>query len=136
MEKETWELEPDSARIIHCGYPCDIKRSKNGSLLGYVTIPHTHPDFESTELELDVHGGITYSAIESMVDVFKKTIYGSGYTFGFDCAHDGDYVPTLKNDYCSVYRDFAFVISEVKKMAELLKDRDNVERNQLTANTI
>jgi len=92
-----WEDEPDNAEWIQepSGYKCRIKRNPiTGALCGYVGIPrenkfwgvgYDESDVELSEIEADVHGGITYSAEGD-----------DGYWyFGFDTNHYNDFCPAI-----------------------------------------
>ena len=92
-----WEDEPDHAEWVQyiSGYKCRIKRNATtGTLCGYVGIPKEHKfwgvnyeesDGELNEIEVDVHGGFTYSAEGD-----------DGYWyFGFDTAHIDDFAPKM-----------------------------------------
>lgn len=92
-----WEDEPDHAEWVQepSGYKCRIKRNEiTGTLCGYVGIPKEHrfwgigyeeSHVELSEIEVDVHGGLTYSAEGD-----------DGYWyFGFDTAHIDDFAPKV-----------------------------------------
>lgn len=92
-----WENEPDHAEWIQepSGYKCRIRRNEGtGTLCGYVGIPKEHrfwgvnyeeSDGELNEIEVDVHGGLTYSAEGD-----------DGYWyFGFDTSHTEDFAPKI-----------------------------------------
>ena len=90
-----------------------IKINTLNMLCGYVILPKNHPyigldlyegEYNKNPLnELRVHGGVT----------FADYIGGYGYAIGFDCAHAIDY---------GVWRDEAYVINELKRLAEQLKE--------------
>ena len=91
-----WENEPDYAEWTQepSGYKCRISRMEaSGALCGYVGVPKENrfwgmghePDAELREIEVDVHGGITYS---------EQGDDGWWY-FGFDTAHADDFAPKL-----------------------------------------
>ncbi len=107
-----------------------------GHLCGYVLIDKNHPDYDKDMMEsdLDVHGGITYSMIEE--DGFHHV--------GFDCAHSGDYLPSIEKftreskipelfplpkgfeEYAifnPTYRNIQFCRLECEKLAEQLSER-------------
>ena len=92
-----WEDEPDHAEWTQepSGYKCRIKRNPiTGTLCGYVGIPKGHrfwgigyedSHVELSEIKVDVHGGLTYSAEGD-----------DGYWyFGFDTAHMDDFCPKI-----------------------------------------
>ena len=70
---------------------------------GYVCIPATHKLFKVPyqDLDIDCHGGLTYSEKE-----------GKDWVIGFDCAHCGD-TPILQNE--------DYVINECKKIVDQLE---------------
>ncbi len=116
------------------GYECIIMRNARGGFLsGYVAVPTSHPlygfdhDAVPLDLELDVHGGLTYSAIcdegpspsrglmgeaRRICHVAEGRAYNSpvehatdyraahdrAWWFGFDCNHLYDVVPEERND--------------------------------------
>jgi hypothetical protein len=92
-----WESEPDHAEWIQepSGYKCRIKRNEiTGTLCGYVGIPKDHrfwgigyeeSNVELREIEVDVHGGLTYSAEGD----------DGWWYFGFDTAHADDFCPKI-----------------------------------------
>lgn len=134
------------------GYSCEIKRvGELGHLCGYVDIEAGHPFFGmhydneliapkslvASKFEdwayyavkchwftppeplvsigvgsmLSVHGGVTYSASN-----------GEKWRFGFDCAHSGDLVPSIKALSAGimasgVYRDIEYVTAETEALA-------------------
>jgi hypothetical protein len=108
-----------------------------GNLCGYVKIPKDHPwhgkdPFE--QIECEVHGGLTFGDEKE-----------GNYWIGFDCAHIGDLVPSMKmlevnNDehhlemmalkarfpksslFDNVYRNFNYVKSQVESLAKQAAD--------------
>lgn len=94
------------------GYPCAIIRNAGSwHLNGYIGVPVSHPasrrDYE--ELQLSVHGGITY--VEPADD-------NDFWWLGFDCAHGGDW--TLY-DPTGTYRTVTYVRKELVNLARQLK---------------
>jgi hypothetical protein len=76
VEKE-WE---------HAGLLCAVVQGREGSnRCGYVRVPPTHPHYKKdyNDVDVDVHGGLTFAAIEPCVEHED----GIGWWFGFDCAH-------------------------------------------------
>ena len=66
---------------------CEEEVYFGGHLCGYIQIPETHPYFRKKHKlsnDLDCHGGITFE------DIHEE------HWIGFDCAHSGDYVPTVE----------------------------------------
>ena len=92
-----WENEPDHAEWVQepSGYKCRIRRNEaTGTLCGYVGIPKEHSFWgvsyeeshvELSEIEVDVHGGISYSAEGD----------DGWWYFGFDTAHADDFAPKM-----------------------------------------
>jgi hypothetical protein len=142
-----WVNEPDEVLFEYAGYKCKIVRvcteeqlsqkqhMFGGYLCGYVCIPQQHPYFKNDISDMDVrcHGGIT----------FKKPFMW----IGFDCAHSGDYVPSIEKfrrenpspfsldmpeefkDFLlfnPVYRDVDFCISVCKSMVDDLRSLQNL----------
>jgi hypothetical protein len=140
-----WVEEVDSLILEYLGYEAAIIRVFKreyyadpeayfgGHLCGYVRIPNTHPYFRNVKINLDCHDGITFNEIHEE------------HWIGFDCAHLGDYVPTLEflrktmpelieirkrlpipegmEDhpiYNPVYRNVNYCIDECKKIIEQL----------------
>jgi hypothetical protein len=117
-----WEIEPVPLRFEVCGYLCEVKRNDHlMHLCGYVTVPFGHPAHGKgyDEVDLDVHGGLTFS--------------DSG-KFGFDCAHAGDYVPRVAIslgevgitrdpifDTYETYKTVGFVVDQLVSLARQFK---------------
>jgi hypothetical protein len=109
-----------------------IKRSEMGNLLGYVRLPRGHRLRGRGTFAIDrlfrVHGGVTWSGPNALRDCYNKR----GWWVGFDCAHSFDYVPGLWQLYPrwadlfpdAVYRDWAYVRSNVESLAAQLKARE------------
>ena len=91
-----WVEEPDYVEFTYKGYKCQVIRicirepyakefhAFGGHLCGYVQLPESHPYIgkEGFDLDIDCHGGITYS--------------DHGF-IGFDCVHSGDYLPSTEH---------------------------------------
>lgn len=72
----------------HAGLKCVVVMAREaGHRCGYVRVPPSHPMFGKSynDPEVDVHGGLTFAALEPCTHED-----GSGWWFGFDCAHLGD----------------------------------------------
>lgn len=94
----------------HNGLVCTIKQMDGvGSLpswlCGYVDVPATHPMHGKhyDDVDVDVHGGLTYSEKE-----------GDVWRFGFDTAHFGD---------GPVERSEEYVTSQCERLAEQMGER-------------
>ena len=135
-----WVNEPDFIEFEHLGYNCEVLRifiREGGSLClghlcGYVILNKEHPyfGFHYDEIEIDCHGGLTYSEMES----------DGHYHIGFDCCHAGDHVPSItsmmtdefqykfiEHTYLKEieYRTAEFVMQECKKIVEQLIEKKN-----------
>lgn len=80
----------------HAGLLCGVVLQKEaGHRCGYVRVPPGHPAHgkDYNEIEVQVHGGLTFGNIEPCLHQD-----GMGYWLGFDCAHAGDctYDPDVK----------------------------------------
>jgi hypothetical protein len=86
IDDRPWEKEPNDYEWEEqvSGYKCHIRRNMSTyTFCGYVTVPKGHPfyglDYDHDNLAgIVAHGGLTYS---------------DEGTFGFDCAHAGDFCP-------------------------------------------
>ena len=105
------------------GYQAEVVATPMGHRCGYVTVPEGHPcagkDYD--ELDVDVHGGLTYA---------------DGHQFGFDCAHSYDAKdPALMSDeHRKIYerwpsfdlggtvKTLEFCVAECEKLAAQLKE--------------
>lgn len=108
---EPWLYELDELRWIdrETGLQCMLKRSRLGTLNGYVASPKHIPDDE-----LEVHGGVTFSGI---LPDFE-------YCIGFDTAHAGDYTPGLPTlNGPKEYKNMLYVIREVTCLAAQIQEK-------------
>ena len=104
-----WEDEPDHAEWVQyiSGYKCRIRRNEvTGALCGYVGIPKEHrfwgvsyeeSDAELSEIKVDVHGGLTYSAQGE----------DGWWYFGFDTSHVDDFAPKMVEDLIGLGGDLS-----------------------------
>jgi hypothetical protein len=72
---------------------------------------------------LSAHGGVTYSDFIKASDCqCDLPIDEMGWWIGFDCGHYMDYIPFMKASYPdadkSQYRDFNYVLTECKNLAD------------------
>jgi hypothetical protein len=91
-----WVEEPDRIEFEYLGYKAVVNRAFvketygqkeayfGGHLCGYVRIPEDHHLFSNEEISVNCHYGLTFN---------KKD---EEHWVGFDCAHAGDYVPTME----------------------------------------
>lgn len=95
-------------KVVLNGMTCVIRRVENRHLCGYVEVD------DDIDMEIiDCHGGITFD---------RKEVHGfptSNRYIGFDCAHAGDWIPSLWTS--GVYRDVGFVLGELYRMTAQLK---------------
>lgn len=147
-----WTTEPDKLSWTdpNTGMPCLIVRGPAGALCGYVGVTEGHPLFgnsEPYEIDVDVHGGLTYGDAcfpsddegRHICHVPKAGESDHVWWLGFDCAHAFDFAPGMewtvrqaylakgepvpecfsRNDY-NVYRNVAYVMSECASLAAQL----------------
>lgn len=141
-----WDKEPDRVSWVdpETGLPCIIRRGPMGSWCGYVGVPKAHPLFgeDYFDLDIDVHGGLTYAAMcgDDHCRGVCHEADDEAWWFGFDCAHAGDLIPKLeatmrmidkerplpkgwqqwKYEYPDTYKDMFYVMSETKDLADQL----------------
>ena len=139
-----WENEPDHAEWVQevSGYKCRISRNKHmGTLCGYVGIPKEHSFWgvsyeeshvELSEIEVDVHGGITYSAEGD----------DGWWYFGFDTSHMDDFAPKMVETLiavrggsdsrfydCMEYRTWEYVEDQVFWLGKRLWQYNEYHKN-------
>lgn len=107
MEKEIKRIHVEKD-FQSSGLDCRVVMTIGGHRCGYVRVPEDCDLFEknivfSSEVRLDVHGGVTFSGKLRGVD---------GWWIGFDCAHLGD-----GKDWDSMYKYFDN--EHVKKLFEI-----------------
>ncbi len=101
------------------GLRCSIIRTQLGSLCGYVETPKAIPgdcDGES----FAVHGGVTWCSSHR-----PDKESGSGWCYGFDCAHLGDHIPGMRKlEFApeETYKDEAYVTKELEHLAKQLRE--------------
>lgn len=133
-----WQEEPDRIEWVHLGLPCLMTRTPMGNWCGYVAVPPGHPAYKKNydDLDLVVHGGLTYSdhCQGHICHVPKLGEPDDVWWFGFDCAHAWDLVPSVKPlleklghphpgfmDDWATYRAVPYVKKEVERLAHQLK---------------
>lgn len=137
-----WQSEPDKMQWTDeaTGLPCLVKRGPYGALCGYVGIPEGHTWYRKdySEMDADVHGGLTYASHCQEGDDESTTIChipapgepDNVWWAGFDCAHAYDLSPG--NDALlrtqgfqsgqwgieEVYRDLGYVQDQCRHLAQ------------------
>lgn len=137
-----WDKEPNRVEWKKDNLSCLINRNPELlSLCGYVGVPKTHPlhgkPYQDIDIDIDVHGGLTFSGRCSGL-VCHKQAQGEDdlWWFGFDCAHGMDIMPfdairvidgpkrlwrTERHRFLKeAYRNLSYVIDETEKLAEQL----------------
>ena len=141
-----WQDEPDKMQFPdpESGLPCLIVRNPQGALCGYVGVSEGHHYYKKDgyEFDLSVHGGITFTSMCSPGDDESHGIChtpGPGepdhvWWLGFDCAHAWDVCPKMNADLRAaglhhygadnddVYRDIAYVKSQIASLAKQLQE--------------
>jgi hypothetical protein len=139
--KGPWDDEPDRVEWRVPEYPglaCLMVRGPMGGWCGYVGVQPGHPlhgkSYGDNGVDaLQVHGGITYgdACAGHICHVPGPGESDEVWWLGFDCAHAGDTSPGLDATIRSVggapypwrdavYRDVAYVKSEVAELARQL----------------
>jgi hypothetical protein len=98
----------------HAGLSCAVVQGREASnRCGYVRVPPSHPAHGKSykDVDVDVHGGLTFAAVEPCTEHED----GQGYWFGFDCAHLGDASYDLSADLNEVSEGARRVIEIHKK---------------------
>lgn len=119
MNKE-WEHEPNRIEFEHAGFKCLILRHPElGQLNGYVGLKRGHPYYRksSDDIDVDVHGGLTFAQIGEGIN------WSKGYWWiGFDTGHLWDYQPGMEKyiEPFATYKNIDYVTKEVKRLAEQL----------------
>jgi len=112
------------ARIVRCdtclvleGFPTECEQWYNG----YVMVTSSHDlykkDYQNDELNLEVHGGLTFSRKFSVKDAPEK----EEWWFGFDCHHFcDDYMHPIRFNNQSI----EYVTQECEELAKQLQQKD------------
>ncbi len=121
-----WQHEPDGAFFWFAGLRCAVMRSALGHWCGYVQVPEGHPWHGQDELDVDVHGGLTYTRA-----------HGERWQLGFDCAHVHDNLPGMgflarlsggarrrvkRRAGWGTYKTIQYAIDETKRLAEQARE--------------
>lgn len=142
-----WDNEPDRADWEHAGLPCFALRNQHGNWCGYAGVAQGHPlygvPYTNEAVDLDVHGGLTYSAAcrPPICHVPKPGEPDDVWWFGFDCGHAFDFSPgmdatlrrvsegqhggpafdtTIFDMPLTTYKDLGYVQAETCRLAEQL----------------
>jgi hypothetical protein len=120
-----WDVEPDRVEWfdVDTGLPCLVIRIPDQfHLCGYVGIPEEHNKYLISNLQYDVHGGVTYTSHGNHIIYHNRA--KNVWWVGFDCAHACDLVPTMAKmlkinlfDTLQEYRDISYVMMECKNLA-------------------
>ncbi len=138
-----WQDEPNKVQWVDAAtqLPCLIVRGPLGALCGYAGVAPGHPlhgvDYSAAEVDLQVHGGITFAdRCQPTTDHSKGICHipepGTSddvWWFGFDCAHYWDVVPGMIDLRLGLglpelergeYRDVSYVAMQVRMLASQL----------------
>lgn len=138
--KGPWSDELDRLEWRFLGFPCMIQRGPMGALCGYVGVPPGHSAYDKDygELEVSVHGGLTFAnrCSGSICHVPEPGESDEVFWLGFDCGHAYDLSPSMVLFHENfdrthpqfrdvprdeVYRDLAYVKEQVELLAIQLK---------------
>ena len=98
FKDQPWYLEKACrAQFMQHGFPCLAMRTPGlGAWCGYVAVGGTHPAFGKENVDLSVHGGITFHGPQNERHRFHPVNPERQlWFFGFDCAHWRDVTPAL-----------------------------------------
>lgn len=100
--------KPQQSWLTKSGLVAHALWVNNSHYCGYITLPKKfgHPHYD--DLNVDVHGGLTFNGYLDMAE---------GYLVGFDCAHSGDQIGY--RGY-GTFRDINFVIDQCEQLADQL----------------
>lgn len=101
-----WDDEPDKIQWVSEDLDCLMVRNHFGAWCGYVGVPREHPAYraEYMDLEVDVHGGLTFADTcssegdEPSAGICHVPFAGRPHDvfwLGFDCGHAFDFQPGL-----------------------------------------
>lgn len=140
-----WQIEPDKVVWVDAATDLDCmahRSPSSGAWCGYVGVPNDHPAHGKSydEVEVDVHGGLTYGntcddeATEEngLCHVPLPGRPHDVFWLGFDCAHSMDLAPAMESRYKEMgmsspmmgttYRTLVYVMLEVASLAHQLKE--------------
>jgi len=130
-----WDEEPDAVEWIENGWRCLIVRhGVNGHLNGYVGVPigHAAHGLADNELNLQVHGGVTYAspnAPASWLDELTVVTTPGLWWVGFDTGHLTDKSPGLERFIGGVgsggtYKTVDYCRAEIVRMIYELEEME------------
>lgn len=105
-----WQSEPDKVVWVDpaTDLDCMIHRGPSGALCGYVGVGPDHPwhGKKYNEVDVDVHGGLTYAnpceesddEADGICHVPAPGRSDDVWWLGFDCAHGFDFMPRMRRD--------------------------------------
>lgn len=99
-----------------------VRHDQLGHWCGYVAVPQIYKDCgnDYNDLDIDVHGGLTYG--RDCLPMAPPD--GVNYWYGFDCSHAGDITPyTPIQQPNATYKDINFVTAECEYMAQQFVQR-------------
>jgi hypothetical protein len=132
-----WDAEPEDKvqwAATGTGVPCLAVRGVHGAWCGYVGVPPEHPAYGQayTDVEVDVHGGLTYAGAcqrggneaRAICHVPGGADHDAVWWLGCDTCHAWDVAPRL----CAfvhpcrdqAYRTLAYVQAECAALAAQL----------------
>ncbi len=134
-DKMQW---PDPATALAC---LAHRHATNGHWCGYVGVPEGHAlhGRDYSDVDVDVHGGLTFAAGCRKTDDpavgichVREPHDPEVWWFGFDCAQLGDVRPGTRSllaqlgrpdlfDEEECYRDLAYVMAECRALAQQLQ---------------
>lgn len=141
-----WHDEPDKIQWVDpaTDLDCLMHRGPMGNWCGYVGVAEGHPlfgqNFHDLTVDLDVHGGLTYSAFcqdtgdetSGICHVPEPGRPHRIWWLGFDCLHFRDAAPGLAFTLSEIapetdlffgctYKDRAYVEGQVRELARQVK---------------
>ncbi len=117
-----WDDEPDRVEWVDyvTKLPCLLLRNEFGGWCGYVGVPVGHKAYQVhyDDIDVDVHGGLTYS--DSGKHGGERP---AGYWWvGFDCGHHMDLLPGMFKHglRTGTYKDMTYAREETERLAKQL----------------
>jgi hypothetical protein len=141
-----WDGEPDKVSWTDeaTGMPCIAVRGNplHGSWCGYVAVNPGHPyhGLDYSEVDVAVHGGLTYSAPCFEDEAVERAVChvpepgqpGDVWWLGFDCGHHSDVYPAYRTYFPEMwdlyervgaqYRTLDWVKAECTRLASRLAE--------------